>query len=121
KDRDPEVARRAADCLRQLEQDGKDTAPASPSLPMAAARLVAVRKPAGSAEVLLGYVPFAEDSVIEEIETALVAVAVREGKAEPVLVAALTAADPLRRGLAGAALVRAGAAEPKNAIRKLLQ
>jgi hypothetical protein len=120
KDADPEVARRVADCLRQLEQGGKETAPASPSLPMAAARLVAVRKPAGAAEALLRYVPFAEESMIEEIEPALSAVAVREGKAEPVLVEALTSADPLRRGLAGAALARAGAARPKDALRKLL-
>ncbi len=123
KDRDPEIARRAEDCLRRLEQGGKNTAAdTDPALPAAAARLVASRKPAGAAEVLLGYAPFADDeSVSEEIETALVTVAVRDGKAEPALTEALTAEEPLRRGLAGAALARARVAEQKGAIRKLLK
>jgi hypothetical protein len=121
KDRDPEVARRAQDCVRRLEQGGKTTAPNSHHLPAAAARLLAVRKPDGAAEVLLRYLPFADDeSIIEEIELTLAAVALREGRAEPALTKALTAEEPLSRGIAGAALARARAAEHQNAIRKLL-
>jgi hypothetical protein len=94
---------------------------ASHHLPAAAARLLAVRKPDGSAEVLLRYLPFAdEESIIEEIELTLAAVALREGRAEPALTKALTAEEPLSRGMAGAALARARAAEHQNAIRKLL-
>lgn len=120
---DREVARRAADCISRLENGGKNTAVAtSPDLLTAAARLLAVRKPAGTAEVLLEYLPFADQEVvIEEIQTALSAVAVREGKPEPVLLRSLTAVEPLRRGLAGAALARASTAEHRTAVRKLLQ
>jgi hypothetical protein len=121
KDRDPEVARRAAECLRHLEDGGNDIA-AGGDLVSAAVRLVAVRKPAGAAEVLLDCLLLADhEPMIAEIETALVAVAVREGKVEPILTKALRAAEPLRRGVSGAALARAAVAEQRNAVRKLLR
>ena len=59
--------------------------------------------------------------MVEEIETALGTIAVREGKADAALVKALTAAEPVRRATAATALVRAGVADQKIAIRKLLQ
>jgi HEAT repeat protein len=118
---DREVSRRAEECLRKLEADGQTGGPAVPVL-SAAARLLAARKPDGAAAVLLDYLPFAEDeTVVAEVETALAAVALREGKAEPALVRSLTDAAPLRRGVAGAALARAGVAEHRDAVRKLLQ
>src|SRR5262249_14131830 len=52
---DAEVRRRAAWCLRQI--DPKPEA----ELFLAAAALLAARKPAGIAQVLLAYLPFAED------------------------------------------------------------
>jgi hypothetical protein len=48
-------------------------------------------------------------------------VAVRDGKADPALVAALADASPVRRAAAGAALCRAKAEDQKPAIRKLLE
>src|SRR5207245_742394 len=73
---DPEVACRADACLRQLEE--KDL---RVGVPAAAARLVAARKPEGATDVLLAFVPSAEnDSVAEEVRSALVAVGVHEGK-----------------------------------------
>jgi hypothetical protein len=121
KDRDAEVARRAEDCLRRLERVEKNPA-AGLAQASAAVRLLAVRKPGGAVEVLLGYLPFANhELVIEQVEAALVVLAVRDGKSDPVLVKALTAADPLRRATAGMVLARAGAAGQNAAIRKLLQ
>jgi hypothetical protein len=50
----------------------------------------------------------------------LASLAVRDGKADPAVVAALTDTQAARRGAAGAALARAGLAEHLPAVRKLL-
>ena len=71
KDRDAEIARRADDCLRQLERVEKRRA-TGPGVTSAALRLLAVRKPAGAAEALLDFLPFADhETLVEEVETAL--------------------------------------------------
>jgi hypothetical protein len=114
---DFEIKRRAEECLRQI---GDRDFPGS--VLAAVVRRVATRKPAGAAEVLLAYLlPMGEDDgVSEEVRTALAAVAVRQGKPEPLLVAALAEKDALQRGAAAEALCRADAAGQKPAIRKLL-
>ena len=113
---DLELALRAEKCLQRiLERD------VSVDIPAAAVRLVAHKKPKGAAETLLGYLPFADnDQVAEEVRAALAALAVRDGKAHPAFVAGLT--DPLatRRAGAGEALIRAGLADHKETVRKLL-
>jgi hypothetical protein len=115
KDPDPEVVRRAEECLRQIAESGTSTA-----IPAAAARLLATRKPPGAAEVLLAYLASAANDVVaDEVRTALAAIAVRAGQPEKVLVEALSSPVPLRRGAAGEALGRAAAALPQ--VRKLLQ
>lgn len=115
KDSDVEVVRRAQDCLKHIET-GSSTA-----IVAAAARLLAVRKPQETAEVLLAYLPVVEDDVVgEAVRATLTAIAVRDGKADPVMVAALADKSPLRRGAAAAALCRAKAQDHKGAIRKLL-
>ncbi len=117
KDPDLEVVRRAELCLQHIQ--AKDSGPA---VPAAAARLLAVRKPAGTAKILLAFVPFADDdSVLEEIRGALAAVALRDGKPEPALVAALADKMPIRRAAAAEALCRAGVAGQRPALRKMLQ
>jgi outer membrane protein assembly factor BamB len=114
-DPDLEIARRAEQCLEQLEKAQE------PPVVAAAARLLAQRKPPGAAETLLEYLPFAEDSgLVEEICVALATVAVREGKSEVVLVKALEDRRPLQRAAAGEALARAGAADSRPAVRRLL-
>src|SRR5262245_6495048 len=113
---DVEVKRRAQECLKRIESGTSAAAVA------AAARLLAVRKPAGTAEVLLAYLPVAdEDLVAEAARGTLTAIAVRDGKADPALVAALADESPVRRAAAGAALCRAKAEVHKPAIRKLLE
>ena len=76
--------------VRQLEKSN-DVA-----LVLAAARLTAVRKPAGAAEVLLAFLPnTADELVIEEIQTTLAATAVCDGKPEPALTVLATAKEPI--------------------------
>jgi HEAT repeat protein len=105
---EPEVARRAAHCLKWLEGS------ASTSLPVAAVRVLAQRKPPGCAAALLAYLPFADNpEVIKAVTVALAEVALPNGKPDPALLKGL--ADPLavRRAAAGVALCRA--------VRKLLK
>jgi hypothetical protein len=115
KDPDVEVARRAQECLRLIEQGASATVVSS------AVRVLAQRKPAGAVEVLLSYLPSADDEMLaQEVRAALGDLAVRDGKAEPALVTALADASALKRGAAGAALARARLAEHLPAVRKLL-
>jgi HEAT repeat protein len=85
-----------------------------------AARLLALHKPAGAVEVLLAFLPNAEDEAVDDIRAALTAMAMRDGKAEPALVAALTDKSAQRRIAAGVALARGGPKEQQAAVRKLL-
>jgi hypothetical protein len=101
KDPDPEVASRAKECLQAF---GK---PVSETVPAAVVRLLALRQPAGTAEVLLAYLPcVGQETAVQEVRAALAAVAQRDGKPDPVLVQALEDKDPERRAAAAAALGR---------------
>src|SRR5262245_17205096 len=56
----------------------------------AAVRLLAARRPAGTAEALLAYLPHSEnEAVMEDIKTALAGVAYIEGKPDPAVLKAL--------------------------------
>jgi HEAT repeat protein len=113
---DLEVRWRAEQALHHIEGEG------DPAARVAAARLLGRRKPAETAEALLAYLPGAEDeAVAEEACFALVAVAVRDGEAEPVLVRGLTDKSAVKRGAAAAALCRAGCREQLPAVRRLLR
>src|SRR5215831_14151923 len=84
KSEDIEVVRRAQECLKHIETGS------SSAVVAAAARILAVRKPEGAAEVLLAYLPVVEDDLVgEAVRQTLTAIAIRDGKADPVLVAAL--------------------------------
>src|SRR5262245_37229992 len=92
---EPMIAGRARRCLLYIE--GSQAA----AVPVAAARLLAQRRPDGAAEALLAYLPCADDEVVvEEVKAALAAVAVRDGKPDPVLVRALQDPNSLRRATA---------------------
>jgi HEAT repeat protein len=111
----PEVRERARRCLAWTE--GSPSA----SLAAAAARVVGRRKPAGAAEALLAYLPFADnEEVSREVTAALQAVGVAGGRVDPVLVRALSDPVPLRRAAAAAVLSQAAPAEQKQAAEKLL-
>jgi HEAT repeat protein len=88
----------------------------------AVARLVAVRKPAGAAEVLLAYLPFADnDSAVEEVQAALAALAVRDGRPDPALLAGLDDPLPIRRSVSAVALCRGGGLAQVPRVRPLLR
>ena len=113
---DFEVRRRARACIEKIQTN------CSPTVVAAAARLLALRKPTGTAETLLLFLPSPyEDSVHEEIQAALIAVARIEDRLDPIFVASLTAAPSARRTAAAVTLCRIGDVEHRLAVRKLLQ
>jgi HEAT repeat protein len=115
-DPDAERAARAKECLRQLADKG------GKRLPAVAARLLALRRQAGAVEALLAYLPFAEDEgMTAEVRAALTAVAVRDGRPDPALLKALEDRRPLLRAVAAEAVVPAGSADDRAAVRKLLR
>lgn len=110
KDGDPEVGYRARITLRRMEKV-PHTAVAT-----AAVRAVVKLKPKDGAAVLLGFLPLADtDEVADEIRTALVGLAVVDGKTEPALLAALDDKLVIRRSAAYVALIEGG--DPKEPIR----
>ncbi|MBI1831678.1 MAG: hypothetical protein HYR84_09535 [Planctomycetes bacterium] len=73
----------------------------------AAARLIAREKPANALPVLLDFVPYApSESVRQEVQQAINAMALVGKAPAPLLVAALKDADPARRAAAGEAILR---------------
>jgi HEAT repeat protein len=113
---DLEVRSRAQRCLGEMERD--KSLPLSPIT----TRLISLRKPAGAAEALLAYVPYAaDDDALTEVQLTLNAVAFQDGKPEEVVVRALTDTLAARRAAAAEALCLGGDREHLLAIRKLLQ
>jgi HEAT repeat protein len=109
-----EAAALARRCLKTIENQGTE-------ITASASRLLLMRKPAGSGEALLTFLPRAEnDNVLEEIKEALSNVAYPNGKPDPTLVKALADPVPLRRATAVEILCANGQAEPRAALRKLL-
>jgi HEAT repeat protein len=116
KDPDVEVARRAERCLAQIDQGP------NPGVSVTAIRLVALRKPPGAAAALLAYLPFAEEGPgVEEVEEALAALALPDGKPERALVEALRDKLALRREAAAVALCRAAGGRTVHEVALLLK
>jgi HEAT repeat protein len=115
KDPDLEVAERVAACIGQIE-----AGPGS-ALPAAAARALAVRRPAGAVAALLDYLPFIEEEWLEdEVLLSLGNLAVRQGNVDLLLVAALDDKRPVRRAAAAYLLGRMGGEKHRAAVRRLL-
>lgn len=115
---DLEMTRRIEQCLERIREKDQN----KPQISTAAALLLRHRKPAGTVEVLLNYLPFADnDSVAEEVRLGLAELAVVDGKTDPVLVVGLTSKNPVLRAGAGEALARARANDQKQAVRALLK
>jgi hypothetical protein len=112
---DDEVRNRAVELRQQIEER------ADPAIQAATARLIGLRRPEGAAEVLLHYLPFAaDDSVLDDICDALSKVAIREGKVEPAMAAALQDKLAVKRAAAGAAVVTAHIKDLLPAARALV-
>lgn len=124
----PLLRQTVADSLSPLRDPAQkclalaDPGQAAVPLPAVAARLVALRKPDGAVEALLAYLPSAEDeTMLTEVQTALAALAFRDGKPDPAMVQALTDKVGVRRAAAAEALCRSGGDEQRPLIRKLLE
>src|SRR5262249_60947701 len=111
---DGELARRAGLCIQAIEQQtgGGRT--------VSAVRVLAERKPAGTIEVLLAFLPCAADEAVEdEIRLSLLALGLKDGKAVAELEQALTDTEPTRRGGAGYGGRTAREAGPRRALPPL--
>jgi HEAT repeat protein len=114
RDSDPEVARRAEECLSAAQKR------ANVGLFLAAANLLAQRKPAGAASVLLAFLPDSpDDQVTEAVFVCLRAVSKSGGQLDPSLPAALGDREPSRRSAAAYVVARA-APEHWPVVRRLL-
>lgn len=101
---DYEVAYRATECLKKLEKQVSHS-----QIAAAVVRELTKLKPANTSEVLLPYLPLADSpEVADLIQTALTAVALKDGQPDPVILAALKDPSPLRRTAAVIALITGG-------------
>jgi hypothetical protein len=111
-----EVVRRAQQCLERIRSSDEA------NLEAAVARMIAAKNPVGAPEVLLAYIPsVVNPTVLDEMQVALAAVAMKEGRADQLLVDALADKLPLKRATAAAALVKAGGADERTKARHLLK
>jgi hypothetical protein len=111
---DLEISWRAEECLKSIE--AADDSP----LVCAAVRQLGILKPPQTTAFLLGYVPFASNSLVRE-EVVRTLAASSTGRPDPELVRALDDPRPERRVAAVEALGRAGAVGKVSDIRKLLR
>lgn len=113
-DPDLEIARRASLCLQEITRQPNSV------LVAAAARVLADRRPPGTVEALLAYLPSADEEPSEEaVFSALARVGMSGGKPDQGLVAALDDKHPLRRA-AAAQIVGLVAGATKKAGGRLL-
>jgi hypothetical protein len=114
-DPDPEVRRRAQDCVDALLH-GR-----GPALRAAAARLLRARRPPGACAALVAYLPFAEDeAAADEAVATLVVLGVSDGRVDAAVAGALHDKAPARRAAAALLLGRSGSAGQKDEVRRLL-
>jgi hypothetical protein len=113
---DLEVRHRAEVCLKEIS---KDTG-LSLDVSMAAVRVLARHRPAGTVGVLFNLLPRIDDALAGEVREALVEMALSDGRPNPILVAGLKDHVGVKRAAAAVALCRAKANEFLPAIRKLI-
>ncbi|HBI41825.1 MAG TPA: hypothetical protein DDY78_03085 [Planctomycetales bacterium] len=115
-DPDLEVSQSARYVIQEIEKDK------APPLSPVAARVAALRKPTGTVEVLLAFLPFCDDeTLLPEVQLALNADAYEEGKPSPALLKALEDKAPVRRGAAAEALSLGPIGDNLSAVKKLLK
>jgi hypothetical protein len=115
-DPDLEIARRARRCVDIFENGPGSTLPAT------VARVLARKHPAGSVEILVDFLPFADDeSVDESVLAALVVLSPGTEKAPEALVKALGSKDAAQRAAAGHVLGRRDERTHREATLALLR
>jgi HEAT repeat protein len=116
KGRDAETARRAKMLIERIDNEPESR------LPLAALRLLAVRKPAGAVEALLAYLPFADDDErADEVRKTLLVLARRDGNLDATLRRRLTDERASVRALVAEVLIAAGGEDGRAAVRRLLR
>ncbi len=115
-DGDEKIAPLAARCLDAIDKD------IPPAMPAAAPRLLGLRKPAGTVDALLQYLPCCESAALaDQLTDILSALGCQSGKADEALLKALDSKVPMRRALAVLALCRGKATADLPAIRRMLK
>lgn len=108
--------------LDYLKKQTKPAKAAPDGVALAALRQVARLKPAGSAEIILGYLPnVPSEAAAEEARNTLARVALPEGKLDKAVVAALTSTAPESRAAAAEIVARRGGLAHLADVRKLLK
>jgi HEAT repeat protein len=116
KSKDVEAARRATTLIERIEKEP------SHHLPVAALRLLSIRKPPGSTAALLAYLPFAEDeNRATEVKKSMTALALQEGKLDADLMKALSDPKPDIRATVAEAIIDGGGVKGRAAIRNVLK
>ncbi|MCE9532965.1 MAG: PQQ-binding-like beta-propeller repeat protein [Planctomycetes bacterium] len=112
---DPEVLRRCERCLKNIEKVPTRT------LASAAARLLADLKPEGLTEVMLNFLPLAEDDIVgDDIRGTLSAIAMRDGKPDPLLIQTLESKELIKRSAAAEAFTRGGDTAMRDKMRQFM-
>ena len=111
---DPEVRQRAEQCLRADEKLWE------PAVSLSVVRRLLYLRTEGAAELLLQLLPEADWEIQDEIVHGLQRVALREGKLDPALLAALEDKSPLRRAAAALTVALAGNSDERQRVRGLL-
>jgi hypothetical protein len=107
KSTDPEVVRRADRCLQAILKDPAQRETEAITT-IAAARMLARKRPTGAAEALMAFLPRAASPEVDrEVRYALRVLAKSNGQPDPALTKSLEDKDPRRRQAAAEALGRA--------------
>jgi HEAT repeat protein len=115
---DLEVRKRSEHCIASIETAQARFRSRLPSI----GRLIALRKPSGSAEAILAYLPFLDDDGLnEELQQTLNALALSGGRAQQVLLKALTDKSWIQRVAAAQALCAGRRGDHAEAVRELLK
>jgi HEAT repeat protein len=115
---DLEVRKRSELCIALIEKTKAKFRAQVPAL----ARLIALRRPPGSTETILAYLPYLDDEgLIEELQQALNAMSRSSDKPQPTLVKALTDQSWIQRAAAAQALCAGRRADQIEMVRKLLK
>jgi HEAT repeat protein len=116
REKDLEVRRRAEHCL-ELIRSAPDASQSAARI-----RLLGMRRPESATEVLLAYVPFADDpGVIDQVRQTLVTLTREDARGRAALSSALADRVIVRRGIAAEVLVEVGEEGQRPALRKLLR
>jgi HEAT repeat protein len=115
-----EAASQGPACIGPLIARCQEAVGLGSPLPVAAARLLALRKPPEAVETLLAYLPDADDPMRTQILDLLPVLACPNGKPAPALLQALSDKVGLRRSTAAKVLCKANAPACRPAVRTLL-